>query len=274
MLRRDCLHRAVPVFYPVSFDVNVCKLLLIHYLSGQFKCITMAETNNSYEQLFFNDGYNLGNAITDASNMAAITHTTQQLYEQIDLLTSSFLERCNRNGVSVDCKMGCAWCCHQPVFALTHEILIIAEYISQRFSKETIALITEKAAKKSAYTRALTGRELLTVNQPCPLLRNGACSVYQVRPMACRIYLSSDVKTCIQKYDTPANPKVKPALFGFMLDAGRHLNHGFVTALDEKKIVSKEAPLEWMLHDFIQDTSLIQKWLNGDTLNESYHFDL
>ena len=117
--------------------------------------MTMAETNNSYEQLFFNDGYNLGNALADTSTMFDVTHTTQQLYEQIDLLTSSFLERCNRNGVTVDCKMGCAWCCHQPVFALTHEILIIAEYIRSRFSKETIELFTEKAADKSAYTRKL-----------------------------------------------------------------------------------------------------------------------
>ena len=235
--------------------------------------MAMAETNNSYEQLFFNDGYNLGNALADTSTMFDVTHTTQQLYEQIDLLTSSFLERCNRNGVTVDCKMGCAWCCHQPVFALTHEILIIAEYIRRRFSKETIELFTEKAADKSAYTRKLTNRELMTNNQPCPLLRNGACSVYQVRPMACRIYLSSDVKSCVQKYNTPANPNVKPALFGFMLDAGRHLNLGFVTALDEKNIISKESPLEWMLHDFIQDESLTQKWLKGDTLNESYLFE-
>ena len=245
--------------------------ILLHQISLSFTPI-QTKMANSYDEIFINDGYNLATDLTEKASIDAIIDATRQLYEQTDLLTGSFLERCKHSNIPVDCKMGCEWCCHQPVFALTHEMLIVVEYIRQHFSIEALAQVQKVAAEKTAFTQTLPTNALLSINKPCPLLRNGACSVYPVRPMACRIYLSSDVKTCKHKHDCPTDPNVKPALFGFMLDAGRHLNAGFVSGLKVKNLISNEAPLEWLLHKLLGDNEAFARWLEGEILNEAFDF--
>jgi Fe-S-cluster containining protein len=207
------------------------------------------------EEAFMNDGSRMAEMLPQQVNKLNFIENLRQTYNQVDLLTDSFSQHCQRAAVQMDCKLGCSWCCHQSVFALTHEVLVLVDYLHRKFSPEIVAEVERKAIKKAQITRKLTNRELLKHNKPCPLLHNGACMVYPVRPMACRIYLSSDVKTCEDRYKRPGHPDVKPALFGFMLDAGRNMNYGYVTELLNRNMVSNEAPLEWLLSDILQDAT-------------------
>jgi hypothetical protein len=77
----------------------------------------------------------------------------------------------------------------------------------------------------------LSEKEILNSKFPCPLLENGACSAYPARPMACRIYLSSDVNTCLKFYREPEDETTYPALLDFPMRAGRMMNEGFKAAL-------------------------------------------
>ena len=49
--------------------------------------------------------------------------------------------------------------------------------------------------------------------------------------MACRIYLSTDVKTCHEFYKNPDNIENYPALLDFPMKAGKMMNEGFKAAL-------------------------------------------
>lgn len=225
------------------------------------------------EQAFINDGYSLAAELSGQSTKAEVLAKIRQLYHQIDLLTDSFMDYSQRNGRAMDCRMGCSWCCYQSVFASTHEVLVIEDYLTNHFSKEVVEGIKVAATEKAGRSKAASNKDLLKMQGACPLLKNGVCMVYPVRPMACRIYLSSDVKTCVDKYKRPGHKDAKPALFAFMMDAGQHMNYGFVSGLLEKQLISNEAPLEWLLHQFLNDNENFEKWLNGQELNQAFEFD-
>lgn len=225
------------------------------------------------EQTFINDGFLLAAELSRQSSKAEVIAKIRELYHQIDLLTDSFMDYSQRHGRSMDCRMGCSWCCHQSVFASTHEVLVIEDYLTTHFSSEVLEGVKLAAAKKVGRTKKVSNKDLLKMQGACPLLKNGVCMVYPVRPMACRIYLSSDVKTCIDKYNRPGHKDAKPALFAFMMDAGQFMNYGFVSGLLEKELISNEAPLEWLLEQFLTDRDNFENWLNGKELNQAFEFD-
>lgn len=104
--------------------------------------------------------------------------------------------------------------------------------------------VQERARSKNELTSKLTGDQLLQNKTACPALKNGACAAYHARPMACRIYLSTNVATCLEFYKNPDNEQNYPALLDFPLQAGRMMNEGFMAALAEAGIETEEFRLE------------------------------
>ena len=90
----------------------------------------------------------------------------------------------------------------------------------------------------------LSEPELLNAKFPCPLLENGACLAYSARPMACRIYLSSDVKSCLRFFKEPGDIDSIPALLNLPLRAGKMMNEGFKAALKASGYETKEYRIE------------------------------
>ena len=235
--------------------------------------MTSSQSSDQWTKTFANDGYAMAKTLPAQCTKETFSAQLKEFYNQVEQLSDSFLTMCQRDNVKVDCKMGCAWCCYQSVFALTHEMLVVADYVRSHFSKGVQKEILNRAKRKTAKTKNLSREALLGTNEACPLLRNGACMVYPVRPVACRIYLSSDVRSCEKRYQKPADITIKPKLFGFMLEAGRHFNYGFVTGLKESGLISNEAPIEWLLVQFMEDKKAFAKWLNGEELHPSYLFE-
>lgn len=186
------------------------------------------------DRIFYSDGYRLGQAaISDGFTSEAVAGGIGQLLSAIDGLIDSLLQQAGRSGVQVDCTKGCAWCCHQPVFANTFELQYLTDYIRKNFSPERISMILEKAGAKNRLVAPMTEKQMLNHKSPCPLLEEGACSAYAARPMACRIYLSSSVASCIRFYSDPEDADNYPALMEFPLRAGRMMNQGFTAALKQ-----------------------------------------
>lgn len=198
-----------------------------------------------HEKLFFNDGYQLGKeAFGNGSGNQQLLKSVAKMYEAIDQLIDSLADLAAKQGVSIHCQKGCSWCCHQAVFANTYELEYLEAFINNHFGKDEIENIKEKAFEKDKYTSLLNSESVLNHKSPCPLLKEGTCLAYEARPMACRIYLSMQVKTCIEFYKNPENEKNYPALLDFPLKAGRLMNEGFMAALLEEGIVTDEFRLE------------------------------
>lgn len=197
------------------------------------------------EKAFFHDGYQLAmKAITANNKDEALHHSLKEMYAAIDGLIDSLIAYAQQQNQSIDCKQGCSWCCHQPVFALDYELDYLKTFVKKSFDTETISEIQEKAQQKQDKLSRLTGDELMNTKHPCPLLKDKTCMAYDARPMACRIYLSSDVKSCVHNFNKPEDKSTYPALLNMPMRLGRMMNEGFKSALKTNGIEAKEFRIE------------------------------
>ena len=197
------------------------------------------------DRIFYSDGYKLGqSAIEQGISNSTLFSAIELLYAAIDGLNDSIVALSDRQNKSAACKKGCHWCCHQAVYANSYELHFLSEKIKSRFSSEKISNYIDASEAKFAVTSKMNEEEVSTYKAPCPLLENGACSIYDARPMACRIYLSINLETCLEFYRHPENKLNYPALIEFPLRAGRMMNEGFMAALKGVGIATAEFRLE------------------------------
>lgn len=83
------------------------------------------------------------------------------------------------------CRKGCSHCCHQAVTIHTEEAKRIAQ----------------STGRKMVFARMELDRSLVVTKYmrvPCPFLEDGKCSIYQIRPLSCRLYfnISDDPSLC------------------------------------------------------------------------------
>lgn len=208
----------------------------------------MAPENKHFsdnDRIFFSDGYNLAQtAIRDGFTNNSLFAAIESLYQAIDGLNDSILSLAERQNITVACKNGCHWCCHQAVYANSYELHFLSEKIKMNFEKDELSALIDRTENKFAQTSQLTEKEILKFKSPCPLLKNGSCSSYSSRPMACRIYLSTKLESCLEFYNNPENEANFPALIDFPLRAGRMMNEGFRSALKEFGVETAEFRLE------------------------------
>jgi hypothetical protein len=98
----------------------------------------------------------------------------------------------------IACAKGCAYCCHTFVAVTPPEAFRLAD-----------AVRGGRAAGMSADTVRARGAPLVGVRPnerigrklACPLLVEGACSVYRHRPLACRQATSLDLGACVDEFE-------------------------------------------------------------------------
>ena len=216
-------------------------------------------------RICYRDGYRMASQhLEEEVSSANLFSGISQLYKAVDNLLDAFLRRSASEGKAAECKKGCSWCCHQAVFAVTHEFFYINKFVQQNLSADSQSAILEKAREKVMFTLNKPLDEQLKLMAPCPFLQSGSCVVYAVRPMACRIYLSSSVKACEIEYKDPANKKYIPDLFEFPLLAGRMLNEGFVAYLKQIGIKTSELSLEKGYSSMLTMGQTMEAWIGGE----------
>ena len=236
--------------------------------------IQYLKNNNLFSDLdkaFFCDGYLMAiDVMNNAVNETEIISLSDKLYKNIDELINLFSEECKKKEQKIDCRKGCSICCHQCVLILPHELFCLFNFINNELRKQEIEEIKEKVIKKHTITKNMKAQEFFHYKHPCPLLRNNSCMVYEVRPMACRIYLSSDVNSCEREYKYPTDFNIFPSLFQFPLRAGRMMNEGVYMALSENSYSQTELKLETALFLIFKDKSLLNKWLQKENVFQEY----
>lgn len=117
--------------------------------------------------------------------MADQFHQIKQAYELVDFSVEAVLSASAKKGAKCVCGPGCATCCSQPIPLTPAELLLLKRHISENFSLQKLSLLLQRCA-------SFAGKE--PVARPCPMLLDGVCQVYDVRPIACRRYLVSGHK--------------------------------------------------------------------------------
>jgi Fe-S-cluster containining protein len=105
-------------------------------------------------------------------------------------------------GEPVACRAGCSYCCYYHVNVTAAEALAIAEHIRSR-PREECERLTSRVRSTAEQVHDLSPTEYIHTNIPCALLENGKCSAYEVRPLACRGFHSTDVESCKVAFDDP-----------------------------------------------------------------------
>src|ERR1035437_5853762 len=154
---------------------------------------------NDSDRIFYSDGYRLAqSAIQQGFSNETLFVAIETLYASIDGLNESIIAMAERQNTPVSCYKGCHWCCHQAVFANSYELHFLAGYIEKNFTAGERSDIVERTEAKYSVTSTQNEEEILKYKAPCPLLKNDSRSVYTARPMACRIYLSTKLETCME----------------------------------------------------------------------------
>ena len=94
---------------------------------------------------------------------------------------------------AIRCNKGCSHCCYGPVEIRAHEAVLLVEQLRD----EGRSLDLENLARQSRYS-VETWREQTAADQSCVFLgHDGACTVYEMRPNACRkLLVVSDPRHC------------------------------------------------------------------------------
>lgn len=131
----------------------------------------------------------LARKLSSNRNKIFAINAIRSLHEQIDLLTEKIKKK---PGLHFDCKAGCSHCCTLRVAAVPPEIFLIARHLKQLPAEMQSELIERLKVHAEAARGVLTEEHCI----PCPLLADGRCTVYAIRPAMCRKYLSLDVEEC------------------------------------------------------------------------------
>ncbi len=197
------------------------------------------------DKAFFQDGIKLAeSAIKAEATDQKLWQATRQEQDAMGGLINALFAEAKRHNVRIDCKKGCNWCCHQPVYAVSHEFHFLWRFMQLNMTEEDRKVILKRAFENYQKLGKMDDKELKNSKLPCPLLINGVCSAYDARPMACRIYLSMTESSCRKFYNYPNHISNYPELLEFPLRAGQMINEGFTEGLKPANLYNTEYLLE------------------------------
>ncbi len=159
----------------------------------------------------------------------------------------------------VSCRGGCGTCCHVPVGAQAHEVLLAAEYIQTHFPPADFeALIVRIATHRAAYC-GRTMDERAALKTPCALLREGSCSIYEARPESCRSHHSKNLDGCRSNLEKGLDtvdvliPEIRGRMFAVML--------GIDQAVAEAGFDGRAYDFGSALHEALTDGMCAVRWM-------------
>lgn len=122
------------------------------------------------------------------------SHLAEMLLKAMDLRQASQPEV-----TEIACRRGCSHCCYNLVTASAPELSYLADHIKSLPGEESAA-IQNRVHEAAGKVAGMDTSERIAAHVPCPLLgEDGACSVYEQRPMSCRAFVSFDVDACISE---------------------------------------------------------------------------
>ena len=99
--------------------------------------------------------------------------------------------------VTTDCKKGCSHCCYLKVEVLPPEAAIIVDYVRNTFPPAVRQRMLDRLKENAVAEVFSTPKEYRQKALPCAFLGDdGTCAIYDVRPITCRGFGSTNVKVC------------------------------------------------------------------------------
>jgi len=134
---------------------------------------------------------------------------TLQIFEAVDKeITAELVRLRDEEGIIPTCRKGCYSCCRQQIPTPLPEAYTIAQYIKRNFNKKELENLKGRLADWLSWVQKELPQHLqkgldadsafYNYGPFCPLIVDGICSIYTVRPLVCRgYYVSSDPRSCL-----------------------------------------------------------------------------
>lgn len=185
---------------------------------------------------------------TEAAAQAAVGFITQ-LHHGLDTVA----DHARTTGPQPACQAGCAHCCHLRVEATEPEVFHIAQHLR---AQPPVALAdTISALQRHAATAALNPAS--PARQACSFLVNDRCSIYPVRPAACRKAHSLSAMHCADQSTTiPQNLRL-------LVDA-EALMAGTALAYRDQPLPASAHELNAAVLAALTHATALHRWHQGD----------
>lgn len=210
-------------------------------------------SNVPFERIV-SDGRDSAIAALGENQSKAVKPRMMQFYRHMD-------DALAKASVASACQKGCDFCCNYLVRAMPPEVFALAEHVNQLPALDR-ARVRERLSDYNARTALMSDQEHEHTNIPCVFLEDGECSVYSLRPLACRGHHSMDAGPCERTYVDPSRDELSPkdpyreaVRFGFPMGLGM--------MLQERKLGAELVELHAALADALAGGTSFKRWRNG-----------
>lgn len=170
---------------------------------------------NKSRRLAYDEGIKISNSLLNTKNkitLDKIIDFNMLCLKNVDQYFEFFHKQVNKKPT---CNKGCDACCKYPIFVSKLEYETIKKWIDENLSDDIKKIIVENFYNWESifnkYKKQWQGQkvqefysdiiyktflddkqynEYTSENVKCPFLQNSLCSIYDVRPITCRIYYS------------------------------------------------------------------------------------
>lgn len=161
------------------------------------------------------------------------------------------------------CGPGCPFCCSNQVELLAPEALLLGHYVEHNFSLEEQQDLLAGIARNLKLRAGKSPAELAAIRPQllCPLLREGSCAVYPVRPLFCRVHHSLEVAQCEREFraEKVAEFEFYSHRYEIMLSVRAGLQEGCRALGCQARVLDHVAALQTAL----STTGAAERWING-----------
>ena len=145
------------------------------------------------------------------------------VYSAVDEAVACELHRLrSENGIVPSCKLGCWHCCRYRIVMNIAETRTLAQHVKREFSPEQRKDLRRRTQRWHEWYDSLRGggasadvakeADASLYDPCCPLLIDGACSAYVVRPIVCRTHFVSSLPLSCQAANDPESAEEPPSV--------------------------------------------------------------
>ena len=188
----------------------------------------------------------------------------------IDIMTTGMLPQADRTvaefaaaagAAKIQCRSGCTFCCHQNIDVTIPEAILVALRLAKDAAPRADAVL--EAADLFA---GLDDEARIATGRPCPMLVEDRCSVYEIRPLACRSFASPNADNCRAALDSvKAGNGVMPAevyvVLQFLCNGEQSATLGVCRDLGLQADIVE---LTQTVAAILRDPQLVTRWAAGE----------
>ncbi len=166
------------------------------------------------------------------------------------------------------CKPGCSACCSAKVLVTPAEVCRMANHARKTFSDDALAQLIDRVQSARERSFGLTREERIQAAVPCPVLDSrGACSLYEVRPLICAGWNSTDAAGCDAYFITHTAPR-PPEMHPQSNEVCLAVLGGLVGAAIDRNLDTRLLELHAALAIALADEHAAERWRRGEPIFE------